>query len=619
MQQQKQQQQNMRQPAGGDDETALGWLKRIQNQYEIRNPIYFPTLIAASPLPTSTTSFSHHDRPRSSSTDGSCNSNHDGGKGHDDDNNAASLSQCFHVTNDNMNRMNSNLFFYRGVNEMNILKLKLKKWHNYCRRLHRRRKKRQRYVNDDHDCFLLQDIETFKIEMELLKSCFIQGTGLKFIDQILVSLQHSNNSPHETSTDMKNYDSNNNNKNSKNAVIEIIGKSATGKTQILSTLATNYAIAAVSHCTSLDFTSEFSSASKSSPPPPPFHVIVFDPEHAIHIQQLHNYIASALLRKWNTTETFRHCYHQLVIKRTIDNKSNNSGSEQMNHHSGDNSNSTHEPDGDCNDNDMNGSIMDTKLFDQQVLDALDHIHIVRPTNVANGYVATLECINQILDMHEDNKKEGSSLGRDKHDLSNATRKTTSSKQILPNTPPIFLLMDSIISAFDGTDKMYESINVGLSGRNEFLRQLKRLQSCHNIVIVATRTIRRLTNTAAAAAASSYINAASSHAHSSTMSSASNHHNHHINNNLLLSNCDTWNKMVTNRIILEPLSCHGSREEGGGRRREHQFVARSTLPTKQQSDQYIDSHGRLQNKIEHSNAIPFSITNDGVICKSGDSS
>ena len=123
-------------------------------------------------------------------------------------------------------------------------------------------------------------------------------------------------------------------------------------------------------------------------------------------------------------------------------------------------------------------------------------------------------------MHEDNKKEGSSLGRDKHDLSNATRKTTSSKQILPHTPPIFLLMDSIISAFDGTDKMYESINVGLSGRNEFLRQLKRLQSCHNIVIVATRTIRRLTNTAAAAAASSYINAASSHAHSSTMSSAS---------------------------------------------------------------------------------------------------
>ena len=36
-------------------------------------------------------------------------------------------------------------------------------------------------------------------------------------------------------------------------------------------------------------------------------------------------------------------------------------------------------------------------------------------------------------------------------------------------PPILILFDSIISAFDSIDKMYETIGRGLSGRTEFIQ------------------------------------------------------------------------------------------------------------------------------------------------------
>ena len=150
-------------------------------------------------------------------------------------------------------------------------------------------------------------------------------------------------------------------------------------------------------------------------------------------------------------------------------------------------------------------------------------------------------------------------------------------------PPILLLMDSAISAFDATDKMYESMSTGLSGKNEFLRQLKRLQLSHDIILVATRTVW-----------------GSSFSYSSSSSSSI---------STPLSNCDGWNKMVTSRITLEK-ALRGSKEEENG----YSFVAIMTLQ-RSVSGTASNGNGNATNiMMEWNNVIPFSITEtDGIKC------
>ena len=52
-------------------------------------------------------------------------------------------------------------------------------------------------------------------------------------------------------------------------------------------------------------------------------------------------------------------------------------------------------------------------------------------------------------------------------------------------------MDSTISVFEHVDKMYDSLpsEKELSGRIDFVRQLDRLISEHDVVVVATRNTR----------------------------------------------------------------------------------------------------------------------------------
>jgi hypothetical protein len=40
------------------------------------------------------------------------------------------------------------------------------------------------------------------------------------------------------------------------------------------------------------------------------------------------------------------------------------------------------------------------MIEKEVINALDRIHIILPKDVANGYVATLECIHQAIQTYQ---------------------------------------------------------------------------------------------------------------------------------------------------------------------------------------------------------------------------
>ena len=234
-------------------------------------------------------------------------------------------------------------------------------------------------------------------------------------------------------------------------------------------------------------------------------------------------------------------------------------------------------------------------IDQKVLTALDRIQIIRPTDVANGYVATLECLHQTIQkMHHGSGEEGEVKETDVDDGENIPQSSTSPSSS-PH-PPILLLMDSAISAFDATDKMYESICQGLSGRNEFVRQLKRLQLSHDIILVATRTIRGNTTHTTNGSNSTSSNKGSSY-HPSPQPPPSS--SFHATN---LSNCDGWNKMVTSRITLRKVLV-GSKEEENG----YGFVA--LMPPQR----FGGGGNGANSSMEWNSVIPFSITDDGIKC------
>jgi hypothetical protein len=284
--------------------------------------------------------------------------------------------------------------------------------------------------------------------------------------------------------------------------LEIVGKTKTGKTKLLMVLAANYAAATSVAC--MGPIHNFIGHDQMAP------VVIFDPNYSIDFEEVVGMVRVAVLRRWNATSEFRQCFKIFVR--------NQSDSEDL-----------MEPMAEGAERD------DSQDIEKDILSVLNRIHIVRPNDISSGYIAALESLRQALDKISA-ENQGTSF------------------------PPVLLLFDSVLSAFQLSNKMQEALpnGIGLSGKNEFLRQVKRLKAKHSIILVSTRTTTGET----------------------TVQSR--------------SSCPRWDKMTTHSIAIMK-SAVGSPEESEG----YDFVA-------------LSNHGGSK----HALINPFSVTSNGVSCKNG---
>jgi len=294
-----------------------------------------------------------------------------------------------------------------------------------------------------------------------------------------------------------------NRKGTSELALEIVGRTKTAKTKLLMMLAANYAAATSVSCMGPIPNSKEDEAHEKKNAFAP--IVIFDPEYSLDFEELVGTVRIAVLRRWNATTEFRQC-----LKRVV--------------HSHGDSQILIEPTAD-----RIGYNHDYQGIEKDILSILSRIHIVRPSGFS-GYIATLESLRQALDVQIDTNQESP-------------------------LPPVLLLFDSLISAFQLSNKMQESLpnGKGLSGMNDFLRQVKRLRAKHSSIIVSTRTT---TGDIARQSRSS---------------------------------CEGWDKLTTHRVTLMK-SVAGSPEEREG----YDFVA-------------LDKHSRV---------FPFSVTSNGISCKIG---
>ncbi len=429
-------------------------------------------------------------------------------------------------------------------------------------------------------------------------------TGIAFMDQIFQFKSNNYQSNQHTSN------------NNATPFIELIGSTSTGKTHVLMSLAANYVVATSPLSLQLP--------QSQNQQPWPF-VIMIDPEHAINAHTIQNYVESATLQKWNKTQQFRYHYHHEANKSSSVHSTKmkeavgvvaQQQQQQQQQHNINTSSST--PPGVEYDSTNNNEHV---LIDQDISQSLNRIHIIHPKDFANGYIATLECIHDAIVTYEreyckectdrrshgiiidekvgeeddDDEEEENDDENDNTDNKNTspTRKANDNSSNISSMPlpipipPILILLDSIISAFDSIDKMHENIGRGLSGRTEFIQQLKKICKDHNVVFVTTRTIR--------SGNSSFSNATGTNATSTTSASG------------LSSSCDGWNKMVTSRITLCKVVT-GSKEEQDG----YDFVA--LMPVQRSGGGNKNNNKNGSNIMTKWNQIiPFSITDRGIRC------
>ena len=361
----------------------------------------------------------------------------------------------FRVTADTMVNMSSDTFMCK-TQKLNEIKIRLQRW--------QRRRTKQSLPSGKENSNASLDLE------HLLLQTFQVGTGIIFLDKLQISSMKKDN-----------------------VALEIIGPSGTAKTKVLMALASNYMAATCTGCLGLGPIPNPIGMRKMMP-----LVVIFDPEHTVDSDQLIGLVRASVLRRWNTTNTFR----QSLIRdkraqavREVETYSNNKERNQMN---------------------------DYKLLEEDITSALNRVHIVRPKDFSNGSVAALESLCRVLD---DRSGRGSI--------------------------PIMLLLDSAMSAFYAKSKFQESLpnGSGLSGRSDFIRQIKRLRSRHQVFMVSSRTIRQ--------------DAA----------------------NPFRSGIDSWDKMTTHQISLAK-SLPGSPEEING----YRFVA-----------------------LIKEQVTPFSFTKNGISC------
>ena len=422
-------------------ETALEWLKRtnLNRRRAIHNPIHYPTISITS-----------------------------------------DESSDISVEPSQISQLAAETFLHR-MGRYQKIKARMNKW---------------RQLRDEKQG-KLQSSSSDELD-ELVINCFPLGTGISFLDSILIN--QSLNDRSKQSNDFSD--------KSNKRIVELTGKSGTGKTRVLMTLAANFVAATSTLFLRKDALlgtrdNDMSNDENYSMP----QVVIIDPEFGVHLDILEHLVRIALIRRWNVTEKLR---NRLCEESSHTNVSNVSIENQG---------------------------TDLLLFERELSSALQRVHIYHPRDVAGEYVATLECIHQSLDRREEGHQ---------HSMSQPG-------------PTTLLLMDSTISAFEHVDKMYDSLpsGQGLSGRIEFIRQLDRITSKHDVVVLATRNTR-----------GKNVGGPSS--------------------------CEGWNKIVTERVPIKRV-IPGTKEDKEG------FTFVALIPERSKP-----------NDLNCTGFTPFSITDDGLL-------
>merc|ERR1740124_38854 len=209
-------------------------------------------------------------------------------------------------------------------------------------------------------------------------------------------------------------------------VMEITGRSGTAKTHVLMSLAANY----VASTSTYFLESHLTDCNLDPSPSPTPIVVILDPEYAIHTDRLESIVRAAVIRRWNATENYRTLISTLPPTPTP-----------------------------------------THQIEHEVTNALGRVHIIHPRGTAYGYVAALESLRATLDrLYQLTPDDGH-------------------PQFPPNPTPdrTLLLLDSVSNAFEPMERMLEALpdGAGLSGRNEFLRQLHRSRVRYPVSVVWT--------------------------------------------------------------------------------------------------------------------------------------
>lgn len=249
-------------------------------------------------------------------------------------------------------------------------------------------------------------------------------------------------------------------------------------------------------------------------------VVFLDLEHGVHAMKLILFVREAVLRRWEETSLARKWRREQTATYTAKIACTDTPNQ---HH-----------------NEID-PIQEQRQIESAIAQCLGRIHVIQPRDFTHlSLVATIESLSKRLD-------------DDKLDSNESTSNNTSRSA---QQPPTLLIIDSL-STLDACARAQEHLpNIsgntsgsGLSERNEFYRQLQRLRTEHQVVVMASS--RRVNS----------------------------------------SECDSsgsiWDKMVTHRVGL-----HYVADGTGEQRRGFDFVA-------------------TVKAVQDANMFPYSVTNGGI--------
>lgn len=290
-------------------------------------------------------------------------------------------------------------------------------------------------------------------------------------------------------------------------------------------------------------------------------VVILDLEKGVHAIKLALSVREAVLRRWEETAPARQWNREQERQWAID------GAEEERH----NTTITSEADDDEDGEKFNTTMNEQRQIELAIASCLGRINIVQPRDCTHlSLLATLEELRHSLDEERDAAKRKPS-----------TDGASSSTQHVE--APTLIMIDSL-TALDASTRYLESLPTnagskgsarsggsGLSDRNEFYRQLMRLQNEHEIAILGTSTC------SPSSFNNSRLNDQTTRVGGKRVSGSSS---------------SLWENMVSHRFSLHH-AAEGTQECQAG----YDFVA--TLTTK----------GRQ----EDTRVFPYSITAGGIAC------
>jgi hypothetical protein len=193
-------------------------------------------------------------------------------------------------------------------------------------------------------------------------------------------------------------------------------------------------------------------------------VVILDSDLDVHPTALVAAVRSAVLRRWGETGAARRSLDERRRARAEGADGDGANEEKREDTTNDATSSTRTA------NDRNE---EWRRIQSTIRDALGRIHVVRTASgeglFADG-IPALESLRRSLDLAS----------------ASAATAAGGSASASSAAPPTLLLIDSLTSS-DRRDQRLEAVGTGLSGRNEFYRQLRRLRAAHPVAVVATAT------------------------------------------------------------------------------------------------------------------------------------